>query len=183
MNALRHMLFIIVVASSALSLAAKEPVLEKLTSLDPTSSRLDSNGRLTDKDRQALKFALEDPDVSVEAAIDLWIDGQDADCLELLWWRTKPEQRTSRLLIIVLMNTQWEPTSALVPFGVYARRFKDHESNIRISEVKWHIENAKVVGQLLADALGKLAVNRQAPHLVRLIERYKVVAQKGLGSL
>ena len=171
------------VGSSFSSLFANEPLLEKLTSLDPASSRLDSKGRLTDKDRQALKFALGDPDTVANAAIDLWIDGQEADCLELLWWRTKSEDRTHRLLVIALMNTQWEPTSALVSFGLYAQRFKDDERKIRIGEVKWHTENAKVVGQLLADALGKLAKNRQAPHLVRLVERYKVVAQKGLGSL
>jgi hypothetical protein len=164
-------------------LGADEPVLGKLASVDPAISRLDANGKLTDKDRQALKFALDDPDLATGAAIDLWIDGQDVDCLELLWWRTKPEEKASRLLVIILMNTQWEPTSALVPFGLYARRFNEEQSHIRIAEVKWHIENAKVVGKLLADVLDKLAASRNAPHLARLIDRYRVVEQRGLGSL
>jgi hypothetical protein len=183
MNTLRHIVLTVLVTSAFLNAGANEPVLDKLKSLDPTNSRLDTQGRLTEEDRQALKYALEDPDTAVDAAIDLWIDGQDSECLELLWWRTKPEERAARLLVIALMNTQWEPTSALVPFGLYARRFNDDESSIRISEVKWHSDNAKLVGRLLTEALAKLAKDRQAPHLVRLIERYKVVAQKGLGSL
>jgi hypothetical protein len=183
MNILKLVLLLIAVMLWSLHLNAQEPVLEKLTAYKPATSRLDTKGRLTDKDRQVLKFALQEPEAAAEAAIDLWIDGQDAEYLELLWWRSKPDDRTTRLLVISLMNSQWEPTSALVPFGLYARRFKDDESHIRIDEINWHSENAKIVGKLLADALSKLAEGRQAPHLLRMIERYKVVALKGVGSL
>ena len=112
---------------------------------------------------------------SLEGVVTLLGETEQADFLELLWW--KHSTRSVRLLIVAaFLCRAVEPRAEIPAFEIYAKQFKDDEARDRLEEVTF------VQTHLSAFAQHLMKITDGVTRVKDLREQYASVARMKVGS-
>ena len=130
-------------------------VIQQCSALSAFDIPFDASGKLLEGDREKFGYDLFwRPDATDQererALIALWFNGTDFDSISLAWWASKKEQSLLRILAMAVYNLRWEPTSVMLPYGVWADRFEKSERDLRHQECLFlETHSAKIASDLL----------------------------------
>lgn len=159
-------------------------ILQQCKTLSAFDLPMDPNGKLTEEFQEKFRYDLYwNPEASdqerVRGLVALWFNGTNFDSIALAWWASKKDQSLLRILSMAVNNLRWEPTSLILPYGLWADRFEKSERDIRFKECLFLDVHSAEIASYLLDVLERELEMNPNDNMKRIQSELKAIVKHG----